>query len=306
MVIINKEDTQYPSQLKDIKNAPNTIYAVGNTDALKENSIAVVGSRNMTEYGKSVTKEIVKDLTQAGMCIVSGMAIGIDTVAHKTCLENGGKTIAVLGGGLNKIFPPENIDLFNNIVKNDGCVISEYPQNQIAQKQCFAIRNRIISGLSLATLVIEATYRSGTSITAKFALDQGRKLFCIPNSIGNKNSAGIINWLKKGAKLVTNADEILIELGLKNDNTNSDNVNYMKKIEEINNIETLKLKDTEAIVKDIYYYIKDSGEINAEVLCNKFETEIYKINVYLAVLELKGLIVNTCGINYRVSDKLYV
>ena len=261
---------------------------------------------HLTEYGKNVTKEIVKDLTKAGICIVSGMATGIDTVAHTTCLDNGGKTIAVLGSGLNKIFPPENTSLFKRIVNNNGLVITEYPENQIAQKQFFAIRNRIISGLCLATLVIEATYRSGTSITAQFTLKQGRKLLCIPNSIGNKNSAGILNWLKKGAKLVTNANEILQEIGVESKNYNVDEMQYLVKQKNINEIEFEKLKNEEEITKKIYYYIKQNGETNAELLCNKFNIEIYKINVYLSILELKGLVKNTHGINYNVSESLYV
>ena len=306
MKIINKEDNEYSELLKEIPNAPNTLYTVGNLNNLKEKCIAVVGSRNMTEYGKNITKEIVKDLTKAGICIVSGMATGIDTVAHTTCLDNGGKTIAVLGSGLNKIFPPENLNLFKRIVNNNGLVITEYPENQIAQKQFFAIRNRIISGLCLATLVIEATYRSGTSITAQFALKQGRKLLCIPNSIGNKNSAGILNWLKKGAKLVTNANEILQEIGVESEDYNIDEMQYLAKQKNINEIELEKLKNEEEIIKKIYYYIKQNGETNAELLCNKFKTEIYKINVYLSILELKGLIKNTHGISYNISENLYV
>ena len=270
MKIINKDDKEYPEQLRAIKNAPNTLYTLGDINNFKENCIAVVGSRSMTEYGKNVTKEIVKDLTRAGVCIVSGMATGIDTVAHTTCLDNGGKTIAVLGSGLNRIFPPENTNLFNRIVNNNGLVITEYPENQIAQKQFFAIRNRIISGLSLATLVIEATYRSGTSITAQFALKQNRKLLCIPNSIGNKNSAGILNWLKKGAKLVTNADEILQEVGLKSSNYNTENTKYLNKQREINEIEFENLKGEPKITKQIYYYIKEIGETNSEIISNKF------------------------------------
>lgn len=306
MQIIQTEDSQYPEMLKDIKNKPQTLYALGDLKLLNQPAVAVVGSRNMSEYGKKITKQIVKDLTNAGVCIVSGMATGIDTVAHTTCLENGGKTIAVLGSGLNRIFPPENKELFNRIVENGGLVITEYPENQIAQKQFFAIRNRIISGLSLATLVIEATYRSGTSITAQFAIKQGRKLLCIPNSIGNKNSAGIINWLKKGAKLVTNADEILQEIGLKSKGSDSEELNALTQQNEIEKLEFEKLQNEQEITKKLYYYIKENSETSAEFLCNQYNLPIYEINVLLAVLEMKGLIVNTHGTFYKVRDEFYV
>lgn len=300
-------DKEYPTLLSNIKNSPQILYSVGNERILNYNSIAVVGSRNMSEYGKRITEEIVKGLTLAGVCIVSGMAVGIDTIAHKTCLENGGNTIAVIGSGLNKIFPPENEYLFKQIVNNGGCVISEYPENQIAQKTFFAMRNRLISGLAIATLVVEATYRSGTSITAQFALNQGRKLLCIPNSIGNKNSAGILNLIKKGAKVVTSAEDILTEIGWTSKTAiNNEKQKYLKKEREIHEYELECLKTEKEIVKNIYYYIKENGETNAEFLSNKLKTEIYNINVFLAILELKGLIINTHGISYKVRDDLYV
>lgn len=305
MDLIYKDSLEYPNQLKEIKNAPEFLYTMGDISLLKEKAIAVVGSRNMSEYGKNITKKIVKELTQAGICIVSGMAVGIDSVAHNTCLENGGKTIAVLGSGLNKVFPKENIGLFKKIINNGGCVVSEYPENQIAQKQFFAVRNRIISGLSLATLVIEATYRSGTSITAQFALKQGRKLLCIPNSIGNKNSVGILNLIKKGAKVVTNAEEILQEIGMRNSN-NKEEKEFLQKVNNIKCLEGLLLKDENKIVKEIYQYLKENGETNAEVLCDVFQIEIYNANIYLSQLELKGLIINSHGCTYRVRDDLYV
>lgn len=306
MKVIKYKDKQYPNLLKEISDFPNTLYTEGDIECLNENCITVIGSRNMTEYGRNITKNIVKELVDSGLCIVSGMAVGIDSVAHKTCLENNGKTIAVLGSALNRIFPPENVDLFKNIVKSGGCVISEHPQGVVAQKRFFVQRNRIVSGLSLATLVIEATYRSGTSITANYALKQGRKLFCIPNCIGNKNSAGIINLLKKGAKLVTNAGEILSELDLKPTNSNIDKTEDAKKRKWIKKMEEQELENQEEIVKRIYYFIKENGCINIEMICNSFKMDIAKVNVNLTILELKGLVENCYGLYYKVSDTFYV
>ena len=196
--------------------------------------------------------------------------------------------------------------LYKEIIENGGCVISEYKPNTIAKKEYFPQRNRIVSGLSLGTLVIEATYRSGTSITAQFAINQGRKLFCIPNSIGNKNSAGIINLLKKGAKLITNADEILYELGLKNTIYNYEKNEEERKRIIIKEKEFNELKDLDNITKNIYFIIKENVVINSETLVNELNLSIQEINVHLTILELKGLIVNKVGTNFRIRDELYV
>lgn len=303
---IKLEEDKYPAVLKNIKNAPYQLYFEGDEKILNMPSITVVGSRNMSDYGRDMTREIVKEVTLAGMCIISGLAVGIDTIAHQTCLENNGKTVAVLGSGLNKVFPTENKELYKNIINNGGCVISEYEPDTIAQKRFFPERNRIVSGLSLGTLVIEATYRSGTSITAKFALEQGKKVFCIPNSIGNKNSAGIINLLKSGATLVTNGKEILYELGILDKKENYEELVQKKQLEKIRLLEQEELCNLDDKAKKIYLYIKENKVVNSEVMCKELEFNIQEINMYLTILELKGLIVNKCGVNYMLRDVLYV
>ena len=305
MKLLNIEDEKYPKLLKKIKNPPQKLYVKGNENILNSTCITVVGSRNMSEYGRKITKEIVKELVLSGMCIVSGLAVGIDTIAHQTCLENNGKTIAVLGSGLNKIFPAENKNLFTSIINKGGAVISEYEPNTIAQKKFFPQRNRIVSGLSLGTLVIEATYRSGTSITAKCAFNQGRKVFCIPNSIGNKNSIGTINLLKNGAILVTNAKEILYELGIVNKKENYEEI--IEKEKKLKNylLEQEELSKLDEKAKIIYYYIKNNKIANLEIMCNELKMNVQEINVYLSILELKGLIINKYGTSYMVKDDLY-
>ncbi len=204
-------------------------------------SITVVGSRNMTEYGRDMTRMIVKELVQGGMCIVSGLAVGVDSIAHKTCIENGGKTIAVLGSGLNKIYPIENKGLCKDVINSGGCVVSEYEPDTEARKSFFPARNRIVSGLSMGTLVVEATYRSGTSITAKYAFKQGKKVFCIPNSIGSKNSSGTLNLIKQGAIMVTNGKEIMFELGL------IDKIDNFEKLEEQKLISNLHVFESKVL-----------------------------------------------------------
>lgn len=296
----------YPNLLEGIKNAPKKLYIEGDEKILEMPCVTVIGSRNMTDYGRDVTREIVKELVLAGICIVSGLAIGIDSVAHNCCLENGGKTVAVLGSGINKVFPAENRGLFKDIIKSGGCVVSEYEPNTIAQKRFFPERNRIVSGLSLATVVIEATYRSGTSITAKCALEQGRKLFCIPNSIGNKNSAGIINLLKNGATLVTDGKEILYELGIINKKENYEEVVEKQRLNKINLLEQEELIQLDEQARKIYFYIKENKLVDAEIMCSKLKMSIQDINMYLTILELKGLIINKYGTNYVIRDEFYV
>lgn len=305
MRTIKLDDLEYPSLLKDIKNAPPELYVDGSINCVNMPCVAVVGSRNMSEYGKDMTRRIVKELVGAGVCIVSGLAIGIDTVAHETCLENGGKTIAVLGSGLNKIFPKENIDLFTRIISSGGCVMSEHLPDEDVKKEYFPTRNRIVSGLSIGTLVIEAAYRSGTSITAKFAIEQKRKLFCVPNGFGCKNSWGTINLIKNGAIPITDGKEILSELGLIDKLEKYDELLEQQRINKINVLENELLNQLDEKTKMIYKHIKENEIINLNIMCNNLNMGIQEINIHLTILELKGLIVDRTGGNYSINDKLF-
>ena len=302
MKILTQEDLEYPILLKEIKNAPRELYVEGNIDCFNMPCVTVVGSRNMSEYGKKMTKEIVKELVEAGVCIVSGLAIGIDTVAHETSLEYEGKTIAVLGSGLRKIFPVENVDLFKRIVSSGGCVMSEHMPDEEAQKIYFPARNRIVSGLSLATLVIEATYRSGTSITAKFAFEQGKKVFCIPNSVGSKNSSGTINLIKKGATMITKGKEILCSLGLIDKPEDYDDFVEQQKLNKIRLLEKEQLEELDDNSIKVYQYIKENAVGNSEIMCRQLDMSIQDVNMSLTVLELKGLVSSKSGGNYCVSE----
>ena len=303
---IKKGDNNYPKMLENIKNKPQELYVEGNLDILNMPSITIVGSRNMTDYGRDITKKIVKELTLAGICIVSGLAIGIDSVAHQTCLDYGGKTVAVLGCGLNKIYPKENKKLYKDIIENGGCAISEYEPDSEANKINFPARNRIVSGLSLATVVVEATYRSGTSITAKFAFEQGKKVFCIPNSIGNKNSSGTINLIKKGAIMITTGEGILYEIGLIDKIDKYGELLEKQRLNKIDMIEQEELSKLDKQTQEIYLYIKENKIVSAEAICNDLRMDIKNVNVYLTILELKGLILNKCGNSYVLRDELYV
>lgn len=177
---INIADTEYPEKLRKIKAPPRNIYAVGNLSLLHEDSISVVGTRHITDYGIRYGKMICKEFAMRGIPIVSGMAIGADTLAHKIALEYSGKTIAVLPSGLENIFPKKNKKLFEEIVKKGGLVISEYESEVSANSKHFLERNRIVAGLGLGLFVIEALFRSGTSVTAKIAKEQGKDVFALP------------------------------------------------------------------------------------------------------------------------------
>ena len=216
MIQINIKDSLYPESLKNISNSPNSLYIEGNTTLLNSHSIAIIGSRNCSENGIKIANYFSSELSMSGITIVSGLAKGIDTAAHLSSYNQKGKTIAVLGSGFNKIFPPENIQLYEKILNNDGLVISEYAPNEEPKSSNFIERNRIISGLSLGVLVIEAKYRSGTSTTAKIAKCQGKSVFAVPHEIWDSHGIGTNRLLKKDAILVTSPLDILEALKLNN------------------------------------------------------------------------------------------
>ena len=214
---IKPEDKNYPILLKNIFNPPKTLYARGEI-LRNEKCFAIVGTRRCSSYGEDIAFSIARDLSKAGLTIVSGMARGIDASAHKGALNANGRTIAVLGAGIDEktIYPRENLKLSQKILENKGCLISEYPAETQGTKFSFPERNRIISGLSLGVLIVEADFGSGALITAKYAREQGKRVFVIPGSIHSINSRGCHDLIKKGAKLVENANDILKELSLSN------------------------------------------------------------------------------------------
>ncbi len=198
-------DKDYPKLLKEIYDPPIVLYYKGSLNCLSKKCIAVVGTRKMTGYGRTVCEQFVKELVRSNLTIISGLARGIDALAHKTAVEANGQTVAVLGSGLNNIYPPENKQLAMDIINGHGAVISEYPPDYLPRPGNFPVRNRIISGLSLGVLVVEAAENSGSNITARLALEQGRDVFAIaPNDL-----------IKDGAFAVFEPEEILDELGLK-------------------------------------------------------------------------------------------
>lgn len=209
--VLTIEDALYPKNLKTIHYPPPVLYFKGTIVKADKNSISIVGSRKATYYGKMVAEKLSKDLTLAGLTIISGMARGIDTAAHKGALSVNGRTIAVFGCGIDHIYPPENRRLAQEM-QESGAIISEFPLSTLPERQNFPRRNRIISGLSLGTVVVEAAEKSGALITADFALDQDREVFAIPGNINSPLSDGSHNLIKQGAKLVNNYQDILEEI----------------------------------------------------------------------------------------------
>jgi DNA processing protein len=212
---LNINDENYPKLLKSIKNPPQALYYSGKIKK-EELCFAIVGTRRYSSYGKRVALEIASDLSESGLTIVSGLAPGIDTFSHQATIEIGGRTIAVLGTGIDEksIYPKSNLKLARKILETGGCLVSEYESGTHGSKITFPQRNRIISGLSLGVLVIEAKKRSGALITARWAKSQGKKIFAIPGSIFSSNSKGCHSLIKQGVKLVENANDILKELNL--------------------------------------------------------------------------------------------
>lgn len=276
---ITIEDSQYPSLLRQIHDPPFILFYKG---ILKEHplNIAIVGSRNCSNYGKEVTKYLSVNLAQRGINVISGMARGIDSHAHLGALSVGGYTTAVLGSGLDVIYPPENKGMFNKIIQN-GLVISEYPPGVGPEAANFPARNRIISGLSQGVIVVEAAAKSGSLITVDFALEQGRDVFAVPGNITSKNSKGTNNLIKQGAKIITDIDSVLEEYIC----------SWGKDCEtSINKCEIPLNKKEELILS----FINDSP-MEIDLLCVKTGLKPEELNSLLTLLEVKGLINQISG-----------
>jgi DNA processing protein len=214
IIVISIFDKEYPSLLKEIYQPPWALFVKGDLSLLKKDPmLAVVGSRQATQYGKNAIRVIFPELIQKGVLIVSGLAKGIDTLAHEYAIKNGGKTIAVIAGGLYHIYPKENMSLALEMMKTQ-LILSEYPPDTKPLKWHFPARNRIISGLAKGTLIIEAKRKSGSLITANYAVNEGREVFSLPGSIFNPYSVGANEIIQQGAKLVTSAEDILVEIRL--------------------------------------------------------------------------------------------
>ena len=287
--VITIDDKQYPKQLRSIKNPPKKLYAKGNIELLKNNIISIIGSRACSDNGIKLACQFSKDLVYQEITIASGMAVGIDTIAHKTTLQEKGKTIAILGNGFNHIFPKENIKLYQEIIKSGGLVITEYPPEEKAKSKNFLERNRIVSGLSIGILVIEAAHRSGTSVTARFARQQGRKIFALPHEVSDLHGVGTNRLIMQGAKIVTNVEDIIKEFPF---------LKY-KKIKKPTERKEIIIKENRKICKnseynEIYKFIEQEP-ISIDEIMQKTNKNISQVNHILFMLELEGYIKKVVG-----------
>ncbi|MHB8063901.1 MAG: DNA-processing protein DprA [Ruminiclostridium sp.] len=289
--IINIFDEKYPYNLKQIYDPPIVLYYIGKFK-INDFAIAIVGSRRTTNYGSFSARKLSFELSMRGVQIVSGLARGIDSIAHKGCLEAGGKTIAVLGCGLDNIYPHENTKLFEDIIKSDGLGISEYPPGMPPLQHNFPARNRIISGISSGVLVVEAAKRSGSLITACYALEQGREVFAIPGNIDCTYSRGTNQLIKDGAKMVICIEDILEEFKYEELLFNSDIQNNSSIRDSKTNFSSFKGLSTEEIriVKII-----SNGIHNIDEIIERSNISTKEVNNLLFMLEMKGVITQLPG-----------
>lgn len=274
-------DENYPKNLKNIEYTPQIIYYRGNILPEDEFSISIVGSRKCTNYGSWATEKFSKELSELGICIISGMALGIDSIAHKSALKSNSRTIAVLGCGVDQIYPKTNYKLYDEIIEN-GCVMSEFPIGTPPLAHNFPIRNRIISGLSKALLVIEAQERSGTLITARFANEQSKEIFAVPGNLNSIYSKGTNKLIKDGALIATSADDIISCVP-----DFSEFLQNKKTIEK----NTDELSPTEVLV---YTLVKQEPK-TANKIAETLGLSIIETNTILTSLELKSFVVELSG-----------
>ena len=283
--VITLDDENYPASLKAIYDPPPLLYVKGELLTNDSHSISVVGTRNATPYGMKVTEQLSGQLASRGIAIVSGMAHGIDTAAHNGALSTGGRTIAVIGNGLDIIYPADNSRLFEKIISS-GAAISELPMGTKPHRGMFPRRNRLISGISLGTLIVEASKQSGAIITADFALEQGREVFAVPGQIFSEASKGTNELIKQGAKLVDSVEDILDELPSYAFQPSTDEV--IKNEDAL--IESQLSQEEGAIWKVI-----NSSPVHIDDISKRSALPAFKVSSSLVMLELKGLIQQLSG-----------
>lgn len=280
-------DKDYPEGLHHIYDSPKVLYKKGDVLEKDKMAIAIVGSRKSTQYGQWATEKFVKELVNMDVTIVSGLALGIDSVAHKTALETGGRTIAILGNGLDTIYPKRNKGLYEEIPTN-GAILTEYPLGTPPLAYNFPQRNRMISGLSLGIIVIEAKEKSGSLITAYHALEQGKEVFALPGNINSIFSRGTNKLIKDGAKILMDVEDIIEEI-----------YELQQKVVEKKKGE-IDYSDLSSLEIEILEIIQE-GPIHGDIITAKTGIDISTINGILTILELKGLIKELAGRTFTLS-----
>jgi DNA processing protein len=282
--VLTINDEAYPLQLKEIASAPPCLYVRGDKNILGNKSIAIVGSRKFTSYGQRVVQNLTRDLARAGLTIVSGLALGIDGIAHNATLAANGITLAVLGTGIDDptIYPREHFNLARQILENGGALVTEQPPRTPSLKQNFPARNRIMAGLALGTLVVEAAMESGSLITAQFALEQNREVFAVPGDIFSLQSAGTNSLIKSGARLVSSAADILEELNISRRETQL----------------SLKIFEPRTDEEKLIWKILSNEPLHIDKISKLTKLETARVASTLATLEIEGVVRNIGGQNF--------
>lgn len=272
---IIQSDTDFPENLKDLEDAPVCLYVKGNLTKADSNAVAIVGSRKMTSYGREVATRFASELASFSITIISGLARGVDTTAHNSALSVNGRTVAVVGCGLDVIYPPENLALSRAIVKS-GAIISEYPLGYPAKPANFASRNRIISGLAKAVVVVEGATKSGTLLTASRAAEQGRTVFAVPGQITSPLSAAPHFLIKNGARMATSTADILEELNMQI---------------VVNREEVERVMPSDKLEAEILSHLENES-LHLDEIARISSLDVGKLSARLTVMEIKGLVRN--------------
>ncbi|MBQ9658806.1 MAG: DNA-processing protein DprA [Clostridia bacterium] len=313
--VIKFADEEYPERLRTIKKPPEKLYVKGNMELLKQNSIAVVGSRKYSVYGQNMCKKFVNNLVGYNLNIISGIAAGIDACAHRGCLNAKGKTIVVLPCGLKNIYPIQNKKLYEEILQKGGLIVSEYEPDEKESSDHFRERNRIVAGLAIGTLVIEARRNSGASITVRHTIEQGKKAFCIPSSLENSRGLGTNQMIRdKRAKLVMSVEDIIEEYPELN-LTPNDNFDFYEITKKENETNLVKNKKSNKLKEELAPSEKQKLEVSEEYqeiynnlteesqsineLSRKTNKSISEVTTLLTLMQLEDLIEETAGKKYR-------
>lgn len=285
--ILTLEDDSYPTLLREIEDAPPVLYGLGELLPQDDHALAVVGTRRASQYGKEMTRQLVAELAQVGITIVSGLAYGVDSYAHQAALDNGGRTIAVLGSGIDVLYPTEHRQLAQRICEQ-GAIITEFPLGTQPLPPHFPVRNRIISGLSLGTLVIEAPEKSGSLNTAQYAGEHGREVFAVPGNANHANSRGTNLLIRDGATLVMEAQDILGELKLTYQSSQ-----IRQEVKKIAPSSTIEAQLLELLAVD---------SLHVDELSRASGLSIQEINVALVLMELKGMVYQLAPMTYKTVN----
>jgi DNA processing protein len=288
ITVITWIDANYPARLKEIDQSPPVLYLRGSLDEADNWAVAIVGTRRVTPYGRQVTEELAAFLGRNGVTVVSGLARGVDAIAHQAALKAGGRTIAVLGCGVDRIYPPEHRQLAEQMMIRGG-LLSDYPIGTPPEGINFPPRNRIISGLSLAVVVIEASEQSGALITATFAAEQGREVFAVPGNIYAPQSKGTNRLVSQGARPLLNAQDVLEALNLTM-------VNQHQTARKVLPVDALEARILQVISYD---------PIHVDDICSQLNLPIEKLSATLAMMELKGMVRQVGGMNYVAIREAY-